>query len=490
MPKKFYLTTAIPYVNAPPHIGFALELVQADAVARWQRSRKRDVFFLTGADENSLKNVRAAEAEHLTTQQLVDRNTQRFIDLAAALNVSNSAFIRTSAATHHQGAQALWQACRKDDIYKKSYQGLYCVGCETFYLPKDLVGGTCPEHRTVPESVNEENYFFRLSAYQEKLARLVTRGELAIMPEGRRNEILSFISMGLEDFSLSRSRGRAKDWGVSLPGDPGQVMYVWFDALANYITALGYGQGKRASPQFKRYWPADLHVIGKGISRFHAVYWPAMLMSARLPLPKKIFVHGYITVNGGKISKSLGNAVDPFALVSSFGADPVRYYLLRYIHSTQDSDFSRVQMEDAYQADLANGLGNLVSRVTGLIEQNKLDVTIARPKRPSDALVAAMDSFAFNDAVKLVWEEIKRWDTFIANTEPWKLAKDGKTAKLNTVVRQAAGGLSTISHWLTPFLPETAGKIQTALAATPIVKVPPMFPRRKSGEAGSMQHEA
>lgn len=477
MSKKFYLTTAIPYVNAAPHIGFALELVQADVVARWQRGQKRDVFFLTGADENSLKNVRAAEAEQMKTQQLVDRNTQRFIDLAQALNISNSAFIRTSTSAHHAGSQALWQACRKEDIYKKSYQGLYCVGCETFYLPKDLVGGTCPEHRTVPEQINEENYFFRLSAYQERLIGLIERDELAIVPEGRRNEIISFLKMGLEDFSISRSRGRAKNWGVAVPGDSSQVMYVWFDALANYVTALGYGPGKGKPPQFKRYWPADLHVIGKGISRFHAVYWPAMLLSARLPLPGKIFVHGYITAGGGKISKSLGNTIDPFELVASFGVDPVRYYLLRYIHPTQDSDFSRAQLADAYQADLANGLGNLVSRVTGLIEQNKLEVKIARPRQPSDALVAAMEAFNFNEATKLVWEEIKRWDTFIATSEPWKLAKDGKTAKLKTVVRQAANGLMTIAHWVEPLLPQTAAAITQALTVSPIIKVPPMFPR-------------
>jgi len=488
MPKKFYLTTAIPYVNAPPHIGFALELVQADVVARWQRSRKRDVFFLTGADENSLKNVRAAEADGISVKHLVERNTQRFVALGKALHISNEGYIRTSSAAHHAGAQALWHACRPEDIYRKSYQGLYCVGCETFYLAKDLIAGTCPEHRTVPEQVNEENYFFKLSAYQERLAELIGSGKLEIIPEGRRNEVLSFIKMGLEDFSISRSRARAKDWGVAVPGDARQVMYVWFDALANYLTALGYGQP--GAKRLARFWPADLHVIGKGITRFHAVYWPAMLLSAGLPLPKRIFVHGYITVGGGKISKSLGNAVDPFALISEFGVDPVRYYLLRYMHPTQDSNFSRRQLAEAYQADLANGLGNLVSRVTGLIEQNRMDAPVTQPKRPSDALGALIEAFAFHDALKLVWEEVKRLDTLIATAEPWKLAKLGKTAKLKTVLRQSATGLATVAGWISPFLPETSAKIQAALAANPIVKAPPLFPRFQSGESGSGNRES
>lgn len=475
MPKKFYLTTAIPYVNAPPHIGFALELVQADAVARWQRQRGRDVFFLTGADENSLKNVQAAVAEGLTPQALVDRNSQRFADLAQALHITNDAFILTSQPAHHLGAQTLWRACRPDDIYRKSYQGLYCVGCEAFYLPKELVGGTCLEHRTVPERVNEENYFFRLSRYQERLTKLVESGRLAIVPETRRNEVVSFLKMGLEDFSISRSQTRAKDWGVPVPGDQDQVMYVWFDALANYLTGLGYGQPDQE--RFSRYWPADLHVIGKGIIRFHAVYWLAMLLSARLPLPKRIFVHGYVTVEGQKISKSLGNAVDPFALVEEFGADALRYYLLRYIHPTQDSDFSPRHLAEAYQADLAHGLGNLVSRVTGLIEQYRVPIKVGRPKAPPPALTTALAALDFNAALKIIWHEVKRWDTLMASAEPWKLAKAGKTIKLTAVLQQATNGIATVARWLEPFMPKTAEKIVQMIRATPIVKAPPLFPR-------------
>lgn len=475
MPNKFYLTTAIPYVNAPPHIGFALELVQADVVARWQRQRGLDVFFLTGADENSLKNVQAAVAERRTPQQLVDRISRRFAELCRALHISNDEFIRTSSAAHHAGAAAFWRACRAEDIYRKSYHGLYCVGCEAFYRPLDLVNGTCPEHRTAPETVNENNYFFRLQSYQERLQRLIETGELLIIPEGRRNEVLSFITMGLEDFSISRSRARARGWGVPVPGDPEQVMYVWFDALGNYLTAIGYGQPK--SPKFRRYWPADLHVIGKGITRFHAVYWPALLLSAGLPLPRQIFVHGYMTVEGQKISKSLGNAVDPFALVEEFGVDALRYYLLRYVHPTQDSDFSQAKVAEAYQADLANGLGNLVSRVTGIIEQNRVPIKVGRSKAPPPAFITALETLDFNAALKTIWQEVKRWDTLMASAEPWKLAKEGKTTKLKAVLQQATNGIATVARWLQPFLPTTAEKIRRILAATPIVKAPPLFPR-------------
>ena len=335
--EKFYLTTAIPYVNAKPHIGFALELLQADVVARHHRQSGREVFFLTGADENSLKNVQAAEKAGMATREFVDQNTARFVELTKTLQVSNDGFIRTVDPKHFAGCQKLWQACKAEDIYKKSYTGLYCVGCEAFYLEGDLVDGKCPEHKIKPDRVEEENYFFKLSNYQQQLEQLIARDEYQVVPATRKNEVLSFIRMGLQDFSISRSRARAKDWGVPVPGDAEQVMYVWFDALSNYLTGIGYGSDDK---QFNNYWPADLHVIGKGIIRFHAVYWPAMLLSAGIPPPKKLFVHGYINVAGQKMSKSLGTVVDPFDLVERYGAEAVRYFLLRYIHPVQDSDFS------------------------------------------------------------------------------------------------------------------------------------------------------
>ena len=473
MKKKFYITTAIPYVNASPHIGFALELVQTDAVARYRRQVGDDVFFLTGADENSLKNVQAAEKFGLTTTQLVSQNTKKFIALTKSLNISNDDFIRTTAPKHFKGAQKLWSACKKEDIYTKKYRGLYCVGCEQFYTEKELVDGKCPEHQTKPEVVEEENYFFKLSNYQSQLERLIASGEYRIVPETRKNEVLSFIRMGLEDFSISRSQARAKHWGVPVPGDENQVMYVWFDALSNYITALDYAtKGKN----FKTYWPADVHAVGKGIIRFHAVYWPAMLLSAGLPLPKTLFVHGYINIGGEKMSKSLGNVVDPFALVEKYGVDPVRYYLLRYVHPVQDSDFDLKKFEEVYTADLANGLGNVVSRVAGLIEQNNIPVKI-QPSSSNGHVATSIENFAFNKALKDIWGYISSIDSFISTKKPWELNKSADSKQLSEILNQAAKDLLQVAEDIEPFLPATAKKIKNIFTAKKIKKGKPLFPR-------------
>ena len=363
MKKKFYVTTSIPYVNAAPHIGHALEFVQADVIARYHRLLNQDVHFLSGTDDNALKNVQAAEEKKIPIVEFVKENSGKFYQLKSGLNLSFDDFIGTSEKRHFEGAQAFWQACKKEDIYKKKYRGLYCVGCETFYTAKDLVGGKCPEHKTKPEVVEEENYFFRLSKYQDWLENLIASDQLKIIPETRKNEVLSFIHRGLEDFSISRSKKRAHGWGIPVPGNPEQIIYVWFDALANYITALDWQNNKKL---YQKYWPADVHVIGKGIIRFHAVYWPVMLKSAGIDLPKQEFVHGYVTTEGQKISKSLGNVIDPFDLVKKYSIDPVRYYLLREIPAYSDGDFSERRFKEIYNADLANGLGNLVARVVAI----------------------------------------------------------------------------------------------------------------------------
>jgi len=473
MSKKFYITTAIPYVNASPHIGFALELVQTDVVARYQRQKGREVFFLTGTDDNSLKNVQAAEKENITTEELVERNAKCFINLAKVFNISNNDFIRTASKPHFEGAQKLWAACKKEDIYKKTYKGLYCVGCEQFYTEKELVDGKCPEHKKEPEVVEEENYFFKLTNYQKKLEKLIESDEYKIVPESRKNEVLSFIKMGLEDFSISRSQKRAKNWGVPVPGDESQVMYVWFDALSNYITGIGYQNNDKL---YQKNWPADTHVIGKGIIRFHAVYWPAMLMSADLPLPKKLFVHGYINIEGGKMSKSLGNVVDPFQLVEKYGAETVRYYLTRYIHPVQDSDFSVEKLEEAYTADLANGLGNLVNRVTGLIEQNDVKIKLDKFKDDKD-FEKLVEDFYFDQALKYIWDKIAEIDGLISETKPWELAKAGKDKELKEVLNKAANGVYVVSQLLIPFLPETAKKVKEIITAKKIIKGEALFPR-------------
>lgn len=484
MKKKFYTTTAIPYVNAWPHLGHALEFAQTDVLARYHRLKGDDTFFLTGADENSLKNVQAAEAQKIPVRDFIDKSTNFYIDLTHALNISNDDFIRTTEKKHFDGCQKLWSLCKKEDIYKKKYKGLYCVGCEAFYLEKDLIGGKCPEHQKPLEVVEEENYFFKLSNYQKQLEKIISSDAYEVVPNFRKNEVLSFIRMGLEDFSISRSFERAHGWGVPVPGDPKQIMYVWFDALSNYITALDYAsEGER----YKKYWPCDVHVVGKGIIRFHAVYWPAMLLSAGVPLPKKLFVHGYINIEGAKMSKSIGNVIDPLKLAAKYGSDPVRYYLLRHIHPVQDSDFSIKKLEDAYNADLANGLGNLVARVAGLVEQNNVKIKPkAQSSQPKDgppraeklkAIENFIGNFQFDQALKFIWEKIKELDVYVNNKAPWSLAKAGKAKELKTVLTQAAQGIFKVAKLLEPFLPETAKKIQEIFSSKQVRKGKPLFPR-------------
>lgn len=468
---KIYLTNAIPYVNASPHVGFALEAIQADTITRYYRLLGNDVFFSSGSDENSLKNVQAAEAEGISTKQLVDKYAKRFQDLKEALNLSYDIFNRTATEAHFKGAQKLWQSCKKEDIYKNNYSGLYCVGCEEFYTEDELVEGKCPEHKTVPEKVNEENYFFRLTNYQKTLEELIESDTLKIIPDTRKNEILSFIKSGLQDFSISRSQQRAKGWGVPVPGDPTQIQFVWFDALTTYLTSIGYGTDEKL---FNKYWTEDtqkIHVIGKGIIRFHSVYWIAMLLSAGLPLPNVEFVHGYITVNGQKISKSLGNVVDPFEIVKKYGTDPTRYYLLREVPSYSDGDFSEDRFKEVYNADLANGLGNLVARVAKLCEQNNIEVPEA-PTEFDPKMTAHLEEYKFNEALNHIWEEISDADKKVNQEKAWELSGD----KLKEVLSDLVSRIQHIAFNLRPFLPETSEKIFNQFSGK-IKSQPPLFPR-------------
>lgn len=477
---KFYITTAIPYVNAAPHIGFALEIVQTDVIARYHQLIGDDTYFLTGTDENSLKNVQAAKEAGVSTKQLVDENAEKFRKLKEALNLSFNDFIRTTEPRHIKGAQKLWLACKKEDIYKKKYKGLYCIGCEVFYTEKELVGGLCPEHKTKPQIVEEENYFFRLSHYQDWLEKLIQSNELKIVPETRKNEVLSFIRQGLEDFSISRSSERSDGWGVPVPGDKSQIMYVWFDALSNYITALGYAENGEL---YRKYWlenPNRVHIIGKGITRFHAIYWPAMLKSAGIPLPTTEFVHGYVTVDGQKISKSLGNIIDPFYLVEKYGTDAVRYYLLREIPAYRDGDFSESRFKEVYNADLANGLGNLVARVAKLCESSELEfeTTEQKLKRPVERYLQKYD---FSKALNYIWGLDVKWgikwlDQLINEKRPWGIEdKEGLKLLLALFVLNIRG----IAYNLKLFLPETAQKIEEQFAGPKIKASKPLFPRLK-----------
>jgi len=478
--KRLFISTAIPYVNASPHIGFALELIQTDVVARYFRAQFGDdeVFALTGSDENSLKNVRAAEDAQEEVEPFVERHAAEFKGLSETLNLSFNDFIRTREDRHIRGAQKLWSACKPEDIYKKTYKGFYCVGCEAFYTEKDIPDGICPEHKKPLEQIEEENYFFKLSNYQAQLEQLIQSDELRIVPESRKNEVLSFVRGGLEDFSISRSQERAKHWGVPVPGDASQVMYVWFDALSNYITALGYADD---AEQYKKFWVENdkrVHVIGKGIIRFHAVYWPAMLLSAGVPLPKELFVHGYVTVEGEKMSKSIGNTIHPKTLVDEFGIDPVRYYFLREIPSHGDGDFSRERMEQRY-AELANQLGNLVSRVAAMslkyFNGSLDDVSVDLSKQEQN-MIAHMSAYDLRAYIDDVFEVVSAANDLVDKKAPFKLVKEDEAAA-KAVLSELAQMIRFIGRGLAPILPQTSEEILRRYG-TVIEMGEPLFPRR------------
>ncbi|MFH1286673.1 MAG: methionine--tRNA ligase [Candidatus Magasanikbacteria bacterium] len=463
MKKQFYISTAIPYVNARPHIGHALEYIQTDAVARYQRLVGKDVFFLSGTDENSLKNVQAAEKAGKSVQEFVDEHYTYFYNFKDALNISFDDFIRTTEGIHFKGAQKLWSNFKPEDLEKRLYKGLYCIGCEAFYKEEELVDGKCPEHKVEPETVEEENWFFKLSNYQEKIKELIEKDEIKILPESKKNEWLAFIDRGLEDFSISRSHERAHGWGVPVPGDEGQIMYVWVDALSNYITALDYAEdGER----FKKYWQEcedRVHVIGKGIGKFHVLYWPAMLLSAGVALPTEEFIHGYVTVEGEKISKSLGNTIDPYEVTEKYGIDPVRFYLLGAISSAQDGDFSIERFEEFYTAHLANGIGNLTSRILTMLEKYSESKVPAISEdifdTPTfwDNYEVSFENYKFEDVVGYINKLVALCDGVISEQKPWEKEKAGEN--IDELLYQLAECLRHIGLALLPIIPQSAGKI-------------------------------
>ena len=479
---KFYVTTSIPYVNAPPHIGHALEFIQADVLARSQRAAGRDVFFLTGADEHGVKIVRAAEESKKTTKKFVDENTEKIKKLIKILNISNDDFIRTTDKKRHwPGAQKLWmKLVEAGDIYKKKYKGLYCAGHEAFVTDKDLVNGICAIHKTKPEIIEEENYFFRLSKYSKKIELFVKNGKLKVSPVSRRNEILSLLKEGLEDISFSRP-AKSLSWGIPVPNDPNHTMYVWCDALSNYITALGYGQGnskyKIPNTKYWHYWPADVQVIGKDILRFHAAIWPGMLLAAKLPLPKTIFVHGFITVGGKKMSKTVGNVIDPFEIVKKYGADALRYYLLREIPSGEDGDFTYEKFEERYNAGLAKGLGNLVARVLTLSQKNNIKAVKnknfdAAIKKTEKQIEKFINEFRFNNALVAIWRLVASGNKYIDEKKPWALKPESKEFK--EIIGSLLFLISDIGILLSPFLPETSEKVIEAVKNKKLIV---LFPR-------------
>ncbi|OGH02981.1 MAG: hypothetical protein A2798_00955 [Candidatus Levybacteria bacterium RIFCSPHIGHO2_01_FULL_37_17] len=481
---KFYLTTAIPYVNGRPHVGHTLEYFQADVIRRYHQDLGEETFLLSGADENALKNVQAAKKEGLPIKDYLDKYSKIWKDTYELVGVHLDVFQRGSDEKKHwPGVQKLWKLCEKNgDIYKKPYEGLYCIGCESFKNSGELVDGICPIHQTKPEKVSEENYFFKLSKYQNKLIELIESNALKIIPQNKREEALSFIKQGLDDFSVSRSNERAQGVGVPVPNDASQKIYVWFDALNIYMTGVGFGWDEE---KWEKWWPADLHVIGKDINRFHTVYWPAMLLSAGISLPKQILIHGFVNAKGGeKFSKSLDNAPDPKDVIDEYGLEAIRYYLLSQVPIQEDHDFIFERFEEVYNADLANGLGNLVARVAKLCE-NAGYKQFASDKAPHlikeyDEYKKLMEEYKFNEALSLIWKKIRVLDKFINDEKPWELLKlstNRKGRDLNSVLAHSVDQIAEISILLQPFLPETSNKIKKQFSGKEVSSQSQLFPR-------------
>lgn len=471
---KFYITNAIPYVNAKPHIGHALEFIQSDTIARYHKFilGTTETKLTCGYDENSLKNVQAAEAEGISPQELVDKNGKLFFDLWEKLGTNFDEIIKGSDPKHISSSQKLWELCEKNgDIYKKSYEGLYCVGCEQFYEKNELnENGECYEHPGKPlEKISEENYFFKLSNYTARILKLIESNELEIIPQTRKNEIISFVKKGLEDISISRTNQRAKNWGVPVPNDDNQRMYVWFDALNIYQTAAGFGDNQE---KYEKLWPTDIQVIGKGIIRFHTVYWPAFLISAGLKTPKKTFVHEYFTVDGQKMSKTLGNVIDPAVLIEKYGAEALRYYCLAKFSPFQDGDFSEEKFKETYNADLANGIGNLVARVARLCEKVELD-KLVNPE-VSENYKQIFETFKFNDVLTDIWGRISEIDQEIEKEQPWKI---DDLEKLKILLQKWVERINQIAYELKPFMPKTSEKIQEIFSKSKVKSTSPLFPR-------------
>ena len=472
----FYVTTAISYPNGEPHIGHAYEMIATDAIARWKRLEGRDVYFLTGTDEHGIKMAQTAEAQGIPVRDLADRNSDRFRKLAGALDVSNDDFIRTTEPRHRAAAQEIWHkmaAGNNGDIYQSTYKGWYSVRDEAYFDESELTDG--PGGKKFAPSgaeaswVEEPSYFFRLSAYQDRLLAFYEANPDFIAPKERRNEIISFVKGGLQDLSISRT---TFDWGIPVPDAPGHVMYVWVDALTNYITGVGYPDTQ--SEQFKKYWPADLHVIGKDIIRFHTVYWPAFLMSAGIEVQKRVFAHGFLTVDGKKMSKSLGNVIDPFALIEEFGVDPVRFYMLREISFGQDGDWGRDKFINRNNADLANNFGNLAQRSLSMIAKNfggvlpplvpspvdqaLIDATIAGIGRVNEA----MQSQQIHEATGELIAILSAANLYFAEQAPWGLKAD--LPRMGSILATTADIVRRVAIASQPFVPTSAARFLDMLA--------------------------
>jgi methionyl-tRNA synthetase len=481
MTKQTYLTTTLPYVNAEPHVGFALEIIQADAVARFKRLFGSEVFFNFGTDEHGQKVLKAAEKENLSPQEYTDKLAPKFDDLKKALNLSYDKFIRTTDEHHIKAAQHIWKLCDEaGDIYKKKYKGLYCVSCERFVKESEIQNGECPDHPgKILEEVEEENYFFRFSKYSDFLLEYLEKPNV-ITPEWRRKEAVNFVKNGLEDFPISRLKSKMS-WGIPVPKDDEQIIYVWFDALTNYISTLGWPEDKDGN--FQKFWTEGeiTQFAGKDQVRFQSLMWQAMLKSAGIKNTDKIFYHGFINIKGEKISKSLGNANNLLELVKEFGTDAIRYYLLRHVSPVEDSNFSNELLLESYNANLANGLGNLFSRVLKMYISYEVDAPLPSDEEilgddaSLEELKGNIDRFEFNKAIDYIWREMGEMDAHIQKTEPFKLIKTDK-ARAKEVVADLVVRLYRVATILEPFLPESSKIIKKGIKSKKIPE--PLFLRK------------
>lgn len=488
--ETYYVTTPIYYVNDVPHIGHAYTTLAADVLARYNRLKGKQTRFLTGTDEHGLKMYRAAEQKGMAVQELADRNSKHFKDLWEYLNISYDDFIRTTDKRHEKGVIEFYNRIDPDDIYLGEYEGLYCTPDETFYTELQLVDGKCPMCGRPVEKVKEKSYFFRMSKYQDKLLDHIDRAPEFIMPEARRNEIRSFVKEGLRDLSISRT---SFDWGIPVPDDPGHVLYVWVDALANYISALGFGQ--EDDTWFHKFWPANVHLIGKDILRHHAVIWPCLLMSAGIELPRTVFAHGWWTHEGQKMSKSLDNFIDPYQIVDEYGLDQFRYFVLREVPFGSDGDFSHDAIKHRINSELANDLGNLLARTTGMSGKYfKGEVKApGPPEGPDEELIASASEMAgeveremavcgFGKALISIWSFIGKANKYIDTTRPFSLAKEeGREQRLATVMYNLAEVLRITAVFIYPFMPQSAEKMWEQIGMEGHPADPPLAEKIKWG---------
>jgi methionyl-tRNA synthetase len=476
---NYFITTSIPYVNGEPHLGHAMEDVMADVLARRARLDGDHVIFSTGSDEHGGKVAEKAAESGKTPKQFADQMSASFAGLAKTLEVTNNRFIRTTDESHEQRAQLIWTAL-KEDIYKSTYVGWYCTGDEAFFTETEVKenNGICPNHNRPYERIEEDNYFFKLSKYTDPVRQAIESGSFAIYPETKRNEILSVLREGLEDISISRPKEKI-GWGIGVPGDAHQVMYVWFEALMNYITVLGYPE----HDDFKKFWPANVQVIGKDIIRFHAAIWPAMLLGLKLALPKVLYVHGFINIDGKKMSKSLGNYIAPSEIIEKYGPDAFRYYFLRHIPSYGDGDFSWETFDAAYNNELANELGNAVQRTAAMIERYQEGIIGDIPDSQHDIAQyqQALEVCQFDRALDVVWEQVRGINQYIDVEKPWELARDGDTDHLREVLAYQVSSLLEIADLLEPFMPQTTEKIRGVFTGHKIQLIEgTLFPKKET----------